>query len=70
MPCLRQYVAKFQKMKKQIMSQEAFMARTVGIGVQNFAELRGNKCFYVDKTSFIKEWWERYDSTTFNYKTF
>ena len=40
------------------------MARTIGIGIQNFAELRGNKSFYVDKISFIKEWWERYDSTT------
>ena len=40
------------------------MSRTIGIGIQNFAELRGNKCFYVDKSSFIKEWWERYDSTT------
>ena len=40
------------------------MARTIGIGIQNFAELREKKCFYVDKTSFIKEWWERYDSTT------
>ena len=40
------------------------MARTVGIGIQNFEEIRKNNCFYIDKTLFIKEWWERCDSTT------
>ena len=40
------------------------MARTVGIGIQNFAELRESNYFYIDKTSFIKEWWESGDSVT------
>ncbi len=40
------------------------MARTVGIGIQNFEEIIKNNCFYVDKTSFIKEWWESRDSVT------
>ena len=40
------------------------MARTVGIGIQNFEEIRKNNCFYIDKTLFIKEWWESCDSTT------
>ena len=40
------------------------MARTVGIGIQDFATIRENNCFYIDKTSFIKEWWESFDSTT------
>ena len=40
------------------------MARTVAIGIQNFEKIRANNCFYVDKTSFIKEWWESFDSTT------
>ena len=40
------------------------MARTVGIGIQNFAELREGNYFYIDKTSFIKEWWESGDSAT------
>ena len=40
------------------------MARTVGIGIQSFEEIRENNCFYIDKTAFIKEWWESYDSTT------
>lgn len=40
------------------------MGRTVGIGVQDFSELRENNLFYIDKTSFIKEWWESGDSVT------
>ena len=40
------------------------MARTVGIVIQSFEEIRVNNCFYIDKTSFIKEWWESFDSTT------
>ena len=38
--------------------------RTVSIGKQNFASLREKNCFYVDKTAFIKEWWEGEDDTT------
>ncbi len=40
------------------------MARTIGIGIQDFGEIIKNKCFYVDKTAFIKEWWENMDSVT------
>lgn len=32
------------------------MTRTVGIGIQEFDEIIENGYFYVDKTSFIKEW--------------
>lgn len=38
--------------------------RTVSIGKQYFASLREKNCFYVDKTTFIKEWWEGEDDTT------
>lgn len=34
------------------------MARTVAIGVQDFEKLISNDYFYIDKTLFIKEWWE------------
>ena len=37
------------------------MARAVGIGLQSFKKIRQNNCFYVDKTKFIKEWWENRD---------
>lgn len=40
------------------------MARTVAIGIQQFNELIEKKCFYVDKTDFLKEWWENEDSVT------
>ena len=40
------------------------MARTVGIGIQDFGKIIENQCFYVDKTQFIKEWWESGDEVT------
>ena len=40
------------------------MARTVAIGIQDFETIIKENCFYVDKTSFIKEWWENKDSVT------
>ncbi len=40
------------------------MARTVGIGHQDFEDLRLKDNFYVDKTNFIKEWWESDDVVT------
>lgn len=40
------------------------MARTVGIGIQDFGKIIERNCFYVDKTNFIKEWWEYGDDVT------
>ena len=40
------------------------MARRVAIGVQCFEDIRKNDYFYIDKTSFIKDWWESGDSVT------
>ncbi len=40
------------------------MARTVSIGAQDFAELITKNNFYVDKTNFIKEWWDSDDKVT------
>ncbi len=40
------------------------MARKVAIGIQDFGDLIRKNCFYVDKTQFIKEWWESEDSVT------
>ena len=37
------------------------MARTVGIGYQNYQEIIEDNAFYIDKTLFIKEWWESLD---------
>ena len=40
------------------------MGRTVGIGIQEFDKIIEGNYFYVDKTSFIKEWWENGDDVT------
>ena len=40
------------------------MARVVGIGKQSFEKIIKEECFYVDKTAFIKEWWENKDEVT------
>ena len=40
------------------------MARTVGIGHQDFEKVVTTNIFYVDKTLFIKEWWENVDEVT------
>ncbi len=40
------------------------MARTISIGCQDFETLQRERYFYIDKTSFIKEWWEEADSVT------
>lgn len=40
------------------------MARTVSIGNQDFEMIQNEGYFYIDKTNFIKEWWESGDSVT------
>ncbi len=40
------------------------MGRSVAIGVQDFETITANNYFYVDKTDFIREWWENGDSVT------
>ncbi len=40
------------------------MARPIGIGKQDFEKIILAKSFYVDKTMFIKEWWENQDDVT------
>lgn len=40
------------------------MAATVAIGIQNFDKLREGAFCYIDKTSFIREWWESGDDVT------
>lgn len=40
------------------------MSRTIGIGIQDFEKIITRKVFYVDKTMFIKKWWESMDDVT------
>ncbi len=40
------------------------MPRVVGIGHQDFEQMITSDNFYIDKTMFIKEWWENNDTVT------
>lgn len=40
------------------------MARTISIGNESFESIREKNSFYIDKTLFIKEWWESEDIST------
>ena len=40
------------------------MAAVIGIGIQSFEKIRKNHYFYIDKTDFIREWWESGDDVT------
>ena len=40
------------------------MARTAGIGIQSFEKIIENNYMYIDKTDFIREWWESGDDVT------
>lgn len=40
------------------------MERAVAIGIQDFSSLIEKGYFYIDKTSFIQEWWDGGDSVT------
>ena len=40
------------------------MNQTISIGKQDFVSLRENHYFYIDKTDFIRQWWENADDIT------
>ena len=40
------------------------MKKTISIGIQGFSDLRERNCYFVDKTHFIKEWWDSQDMVT------
>ena len=40
------------------------MQMKLATGIQSFERIRSEKLFFVDKTSFIKELWERKDDIT------
>ena len=35
-----------------------------GLGYQNYEDMMANHIFYIDKTNFIREWWEYADQVT------
>ncbi len=40
------------------------MSQTIAIGGQDFEYLRTNQYFFIDKSDFIREWWENGDTAT------
>lgn len=40
------------------------MKAKIGLGYQNYEEVIKNNIFYIDKTGFIKEWWENASKVT------
>ena len=51
--------------KEVVRQAEVFrMGRKIAIGIQQFDTLRENNYFYIDKTDFIREWWESGDAVT------
>ena len=40
------------------------MRRVIGTGIQDFEKLRISNGFYVDKTDFIRDWWQGNDDVT------
>ena len=41
-----------------------YMSRPIAIGSQSFSTIIEENCFFIDKTLFIKDWWENKDSVT------
>lgn len=38
--------------------------KLINLGIQDFAKFREEDCFIIDKTEFIREWWESHDDVT------
>lgn len=51
-------------MKVRKKAGRTIMGKVISIGKQNFASLRENDCFYIDKSELIREWWESQDDIT------
>ncbi len=51
-------------MLRNIVRRVGKMEYNISIGNQGFDDIRGNQCFYIDKTAFIKEWWDAKDVVT------
>ena len=43
-------------------SEGNIMHPVISIGKQNFASLRENNCFYIDKSDLIRKWWKSQDA--------
>lgn len=55
------HIYEWQHLSKQ---KGRVIGMVVNIGVQSFEKIRESGTFYVDKTDFIRQWWEAMDDTT------
>ncbi len=53
-----------EKLYSTEMKEGECMKKAISIGIQGFSGLREQDCFFVDKSNFIKEWWENRDVVT------
>ena len=51
-------------MKKKEAEEVVMIRKTISIGNQGFDSIREKDYFCVDKTGFVKEWWESQDMVT------
>lgn len=49
---------------REFLLDRLVMMRVIGIGRQDFEKIRKSNNFYIDKTDFIREWWESDDDVT------
>ena len=52
---VKSYCLDKRETRKMVRARETVMKKTISIGAQDFAELREQDCFYIDKTELIKE---------------
>lgn len=52
------YLRQYESRIAEILSRNPFLANSPGIGYQDFETIMKENMFYVDKTSFIPQWWE------------
>ena len=46
----------------KLRKEDRLMKSVISIGNQDFVSIRKNHCFYIDKTDFIREWWDKQDT--------
>ena len=54
----KKHLQKYMESLATILKNNPYLDRQAGIGWQSFGDMIDNQMLYVDKTGFIKEWWE------------
>jgi len=62
--CIRIVYTVFNKTEAYTERKMQMNENRAALGYQNFEEVRAGRIFYIDKTDFIREWWECADKVT------